>query len=54
MSKDVLNQEAQKLMAEYKTGIEKKAQKDRKKAMKKWKKQNPHLLNVNESNYNSS
>jgi hypothetical protein len=35
-------------MNNFKVGIEKKAEKDRAKAMKKWKKKNPNL-NINET-----
>lgn len=53
MDKNVLNDEAKRLMNDFKVGIEKKAEKDRKKAMKKWQKKNPGL-NINETLFNSS
>ena len=48
MNPELLNDEAHRLMNNFKAGIEKKAEKDRKKAMKKWQKKNPGL-NLNES-----
>jgi hypothetical protein len=50
MDKDVLNSEAQKLMASYKDSILKNSETDRKKALKKWQKKNPNL-NINNSAY---
>ena len=48
MNPELLNDEAHRLMSDFKAGIEKKAEKDRKKAMKKWEKKNPGL-NINGS-----
>ena len=53
MDPELLQDEAHRLMNDFKVGIEKKAEKDRKKALKKWQKKNPGL-NINETLFSNS